>query len=226
MAITQNLYDGDGSTTNFSFTFEYLKTTDIKVQLDAAVTTAWSLANATTVAFDSAPDNGVKIKIYRETDTDTLPATFYAGSAIKSEDLNDDFTQNLYATQEINARYLSNLGGTMTGNLTMGEDAKVIFEGATDDAYETTLYVTDPTADRTITLPNVTGTVITTGDTATVTATMLAANSVDSSELVDGSVDLSHMSANSVDSDQYVDGSIDSEHISKDKINSQHYESG
>jgi len=36
----------------------------------------------------------------------------------------------------------------------------VVFEGTTDDAYETTLTVTDPTADRTITLPNATGTVI------------------------------------------------------------------
>ena len=49
----------------------------------------------------------------------------------------------------------------------------VIFEGSIADAYETTLTVIDPTADRTITLPNVTGTVITTGDTATVSAAML-----------------------------------------------------
>jgi hypothetical protein len=49
----------------------------------------------------------------------------------------------------------------------------VIFEGSTADAYETTLTVVDPTADRTITLPNVSGTVITTGDTGTVSATML-----------------------------------------------------
>ena len=39
----------------------------------------------------------------------------------------------------------------------------IIFEGATADAYETTLTVTDPTADRTITLPNETGTVFTSG---------------------------------------------------------------
>ena len=49
----------------------------------------------------------------------------------------------------------------------------VVFEGSTADAFETTLTVVDPTADRTITLPNVSGTVITTGDTATVSATML-----------------------------------------------------
>ena len=46
----------------------------------------------------------------------------------------------------------------------------------------------------------------------------LAPNSVDSSELVDGSVDLSHMSANSVDSDQYVDGSIDAAHIASNAV--------
>jgi hypothetical protein len=36
----------------------------------------------------------------------------------------------------------------------------ITFEGATADSYETTLQVTDPTADRTITLPNATGTVV------------------------------------------------------------------
>ena len=40
----------------------------------------------------------------------------------------------------------------------------VIFEGATADAFETTLTVTDPTADRTITLPNSSGTVALTSD--------------------------------------------------------------
>ena len=45
----------------------------------------------------------------------------------------------------------------------------IIFEGATADSYETTLQVTDPTADRTITLPNVSGTVITTGNLSDIT---------------------------------------------------------
>ena len=60
---------------------------------------------------------------------------------------------------------------TITG-FTLG-DSSIVFEGSTPDAYETTLTVTDPTADRTITLPNVSGTVITTGDTDTVTETMI-----------------------------------------------------
>jgi len=45
----------------------------------------------------------------------------------------------------------------------------LLFEGATADAFETTLAVADPTADRTITLPDATGTVITTGNLTDIT---------------------------------------------------------
>ena len=48
--------------------------------------------------------------------------------------------------------------------LNIQEDGKIVFEGATADAFETTLTVADPTADRTITLPNSTGTVVVTSD--------------------------------------------------------------
>jgi hypothetical protein len=47
--------------------------------------------------------------------------------------------------------------------------SSITFEGATANDYETVLAVTDPTADRTITLPNVTGTVITTGNLSDIT---------------------------------------------------------
>jgi hypothetical protein len=53
-------------------------------------------------------------------------------------------------------------GKTLTSPLVSGltlTDSSIVFEGATNDAFETTLTVTDPTSDRTITLPNVTGTV-------------------------------------------------------------------
>jgi len=56
------------------------------------------------------------------------------------------------------------------------EDGTIVFEGATDDAFETTLTVVDPTADRTISLPNETGTVLTTASTITSTAVTVSAN--------------------------------------------------
>jgi hypothetical protein len=45
-------------------------------------------------------------------------------------------------------------GGTVTGNLEIGSAGSLTFEGSSADAFETTLAVTDPTADRTITLPD------------------------------------------------------------------------
>jgi hypothetical protein len=46
---------------------------------------------------------------------------------------------------------------TITG--AVFNDGSVVFEGTTADAFETTLAITDPTADRTITFPDSTGTV-------------------------------------------------------------------
>jgi hypothetical protein len=57
-------------------------------------------------------------------------------------------------------------------------DSSVVFEGSTANDFETTLTVTDPTADRTITFPDVTGTVVTTGDSSTVSNTMLANSAI------------------------------------------------
>jgi hypothetical protein len=78
------------------------------------------------------------------------------------------------AIEELDNEKLGGSGGTVNGELLIGTAGSLVFEGATSNAFETTLAVTDPTADRTITFPNVTGTVITTGDTGTVTSTMIA----------------------------------------------------
>ena len=129
-AVTENNYDGNGTRTNYPFTFPYLKTSDIKVSLDGVETSNFTFANATTIQLNNgatppvatAPANGVKIRILRETTVDNLAATFYAGSAIKSEDLNENFTQNLHVTQEVNQRYLPTTGGTFTGNLNLGNN--------------------------------------------------------------------------------------------------------
>ena len=54
-------------------------------------------------------------------------------------------------------------------SLTLLTAGTIIFEGATDDAYETTVTVTDPTADRTLTLPNATDTLVGKATTDTLT---------------------------------------------------------
>ena len=54
-------------------------------------------------------------------------------------------------------------GAITTNDITLN-GADLIFEGAVENAYETTLTVAEPTADRTITLPNQSGTVAMDGD--------------------------------------------------------------
>jgi hypothetical protein len=58
---------------------------------------------------------------------------------------------------------------TVGTSLTLLEDAVMIFEGATNDSFETTLTVVDPTADRTVSLPNATDTLVGKATTDTLT---------------------------------------------------------
>ena len=53
---------------------------------------------------------------------------------------------------------------TTTNDILLDQGANLIFEGNLSNAYETILTAAEPTVDRTITLPNVSGTVITTGN--------------------------------------------------------------
>jgi hypothetical protein len=60
---------------------------------------------------------------------------------------------------DLAALALPKAGGIITGALEIGTTGSLVFEGATNDGFETTLTVADPTAAHTITLPNDTGTV-------------------------------------------------------------------
>ena len=58
---------------------------------------------------------------------------------------------------------------SFTSTVTLGAGADIIFEGTTNDGFETTLTVTDPTADRVVTLPNATTTLVGRDTTDTLT---------------------------------------------------------
>ena len=100
MAIVQDTYTGNGSTTIYSLSFPYLQQSDVVVTLNGTVTTAYTFATSNTIQFTTAPGNGVAIKITRNTELEEADATFYPGSTIRAQDLNDNFTQLLYVAQE------------------------------------------------------------------------------------------------------------------------------
>ena len=78
------------------------------------------------------------------------------------------------ALQELDSEKPGAASPTFTGTVLLGQNAVLAFEGSADDQYELTITCVNPTADRTITFPNVTGNVVTTGDTGTVTSAMIA----------------------------------------------------
>jgi hypothetical protein len=97
-------------------------------------------------------------------------------------------------------------------------ESSIVFEGATADDYETTLTVADPTADRTITLPNVTGTVVTSGDTGTVTATMLASDSVTTVKITDANVTAAKLATDSVTTAKITDANVTEAKLAADSV--------
>ena len=83
----------------------------------------------------------------------------------------DTLSNKTFTNPTINGgTYSGSFTGTMdiTGTVLSGA-SPLVFEGATDDAHETTWAFTDPTADRTITFPNATDTLIGKATTDTLT---------------------------------------------------------
>ena len=122
--------------------------------------------------------------------THTLGTVEISGNTIRSTDstrinINDTFRANTFETQT----GLLSIGETSGFGIissTRGDDllildaipvlqgSSIIFEGATADAFETTISVTDPTADRTVTIPDATGTIILDGSTGYATSTIFS----------------------------------------------------
>ena len=145
MAVTQSTFTGNGSTVLYNFTFPYLNATDVKVKINGVTqaTTEYSFANATTIQMNTAPANGAAVMIFRDTDNDNKKATFYPGSSIKAEDLNDNIDQILYVAQEVDNNAMSTIGDdAMQGNLDLGNNKIVNLANptsGTDGVNKTTL---------------------------------------------------------------------------------------
>jgi len=110
----------------------------------------------------------------------TVSNSFTAGTSIVASQMNTNFGE--VVTWATGTPFISATGLTTSikGDLTVtelatfiagieiqGSNPVITFEGATSNAHQTLLHITDPTADRTITLPDATGTVALTSDIAT-----------------------------------------------------------
>ena len=79
--------------------------------------------------------------------------------------------------------YILKSAPSFTSTVELGAGANIIFEGTTNDGFETTLTVADPTADRTVTLPNATTTLVGTDTTQTLTNKTLTSPTINSATI-------------------------------------------
>ena len=249
---THSQNTGVANTFSYSGSFDVFKGSEVVATLDGTTLTFTSTTinesaspreytvdtSAKTIHIGGADLSSGTIVIRPQTDmgAPTPRANYTPGASITSEDLNNNQLQLMRKAMEYDETKMSSTGDTMTGNLVLDTGVNVVFEGATANAHETTLTVTDPTADRTITLPNVTGTVVTTGDSLTVATgmiandaingTKIADDSINSEHYVDGSIDTAHIADLNVTTAKIANDAINGDKIADDAINSEHYADG
>ena len=79
---------------------------------------------------------------------------------------------------------------------------EIEFDGSTAGGFKTIVNAIDPTANNTISIPDITGTLITSADTGTITSTMIAAGTLTGGDLADDSIDDAKIADDAVGQDQ------------------------
>ena len=175
----------DSTTINIQNSFVFEGATDDAYEttlttVDPTADRTLSLPNATDTLIGKATTDTLTSKSI-DLDANTLTGTLAEfNNALQSESFasltgTETLTNKTLTSPTINGGTFSGtFTGTMNATSTVFSGASpLVFEGATDDAYETTLAFVDPTADRTITMPNISGylPVLAVASTTQITAT-------------------------------------------------------
>ena len=100
MAYSYVRYTGNGSTTNYTFSFPYINSNHIKVRLNGVLNTSFTFPNSSTISLATPPASGVIIEIRRETPKEDVIVNFTDGSVLLERDLDLLATYDLYLAQE------------------------------------------------------------------------------------------------------------------------------
>ena len=150
--------------------------------------------------------------------THSLGTIQISGNTLSSTDsttiiINDALTVNsplVAGVTTINPAGSSNITSStgftvFDSTLVLAQNKSIAFEGSTSNDFETVLTVTDPTADRILTLPDETGTLITTGSVGAITGTMITTGSLVTGNYADDSITIDKMADDSVGQAQLKD---------------------
>jgi hypothetical protein len=126
MANTYVDYTGNGSTTDFNFSFPYIKTSHVAVEVNdgqgAGGTNQWVRKTLTTdysvqtspntfVRFVTAPASNVKVRVLRDSDANEGIVDFANGSVLTETELDNSYQHNRYLAEEAEE---GNTGGALT----------------------------------------------------------------------------------------------------------------
>lgn len=100
MAYSYVRYTSNGTTTNYTFSFQYIDPSHIEVRVDGTQTSLFTFLNTSTISLASAPLSGAIIEIRRTTPKDSPIVNFQDGSILLERDLDLLATYNLYLAQE------------------------------------------------------------------------------------------------------------------------------
>ena len=199
---TEHFYTGDGSTTDFTVSFTYLKDADVKATLDHVSTTAYTLPNAGILRFNTAPASGVAIRVYRDTDVDAARFVLAAGSSVKSNELNENYDQLLFADQEMVDEFGISNEAVSAAKL---RDNAVIEQKILDSAV-----TTNKIADSNVTTAKIADSNVTTAKIAdsNVTTAKIADSNVTTAKIADSNVTTAKIADQNVTTDKIADNAV------------------
>ena len=238
MAVTKITYSANGSQTQFNIPFEYIAEADVDVYIDTVLQlqqnttstaaadhpqvvsgditqgtalTNYTFANATTIEFNSAPDDGAFIYIERTTDDSSI-VTFTSGSTIRASELNTALEQVRFIAQEGTNTAQDGAIPSKDNAASMdaqGKRLENLADANSDDDAVTRaqlgkVITDDLVAGNAITLTDATG-----GTNSNKQVTVAVTDGeIDTAELADSAVTTAKINDSAVTSDKIADGTI------------------
>jgi hypothetical protein len=176
VAAAQGFYINDGTTSQLigaGQTFNLASSSNINAVVSATDTLTLNLTDSISVSGTSHTFGNV---------------TLANGSLTDSSGAISFGNENLTTTGTLNVTGLTTLGTTTMSGLTSSgiqitTNGTIIFEGSSNNTSETTLTVANPTADRVLTIPDETGTIVSSGSIDVVSEAMMADDAVGSVQM-------------------------------------------
>ena len=203
---------------DFSVTFPFMQTADLRVQLGGvtkSLNTDYTIVQSganTVVNFNTAPADNTTIRIFRDTDIDSIKSLYAAGSSIRATDLNENNTQLIYAAQEFGTLKEDN-----SVAFSLGDKGDLQINSSSDWVIQNNTIEQANMADNSVGTNEIINGNITGEKLANlaITAGQIATDAVITSKINNDAVTIDKIADNAVDTLQLANGAVEPTKISQ-----------